>query len=397
MKPVMIPTSDVNSETAIVTAWRVPDRSHVSAGEIVAQVETSKAVLDVVSPDSGYLLRGAEEGEEVSLVNPLAYVFPTSEVLQAHAARLAEAAMRTAAATSNGVRATAPAKRRAVELGIDLASLATGELVTAKMVEAAAGNRATAAPPDLPLPLHAPSGAERVAVIGAGLGAMQVMDIFAPGTCSQTLFRAQQHAVALIDDDQSQWGSRVAGVPVVGGTQQLEGLFAKGYFDTAVCSIGTSVSARTRFRELCEDLGIPLTNAIDRTARICADVTLGTGNVICAYCHFGVGTRIGDNNVLSAYNSFDHHNVLGTDITTGPGCMTSGLVRIGDRVRLGTGILVEPHLEIGEDAQVASGAVIINSVPPAHAVKKRVATTTTVPIRGGCKARLGHRPPTRPS
>ena len=39
MKPVMIPTSDVNSETAIVTAWRVPDRSHVSAGEIVAQVE----------------------------------------------------------------------------------------------------------------------------------------------------------------------------------------------------------------------------------------------------------------------------------------------------------------------------------------------------------------------
>ena len=74
MKPVMIPTTDVNSETAIVTAWRVPDRSPVRAGELVAEVETSKAVLDVESPDAGYLLRGAEEGEQVSLVEPLARV-----------------------------------------------------------------------------------------------------------------------------------------------------------------------------------------------------------------------------------------------------------------------------------------------------------------------------------
>jgi acetyltransferase-like isoleucine patch superfamily enzyme len=168
----------------------------------------------------------------------------------------------------------------------------------------------------------------------------------------------------------------------VGGMQQLEELFARGYFDSAVISIGSLPAVRTRFRELCADLGVPLTNAIDPTARLCTDVQLGTGNVICAYCHFGVGTRVGDNNVLSAYNSFDHHSVLGTDITTGPGCVTSGLVRIGDRVRMGTGVFVEPHLEIGDGAQVASGAVIVTSVPPGHAVKRRVATMTTVPVRG---------------
>ena len=287
------------------------------------------------------------------------------------------------------MRATAPASKRAAELGVDLASLANGHLVTVKMVEEACGNGAAAPPAKLPSPLEAPTGVERVAVIGAGLGAMQVLDILAPGTCSQTLLRRQQQAVALVDDDRSRWGGRIAGVPVVGGSEQLEELFANGRFDTAVISIGSSVSARTRFRELCENLGIPLTNAIDRTARICTDVQLGRGNVICAYCHFGVGTRIGDNNVLSAYNSFDHHNVLGTDITTGPGCMTSGLVHIGDRVRLGTGIYVEPHLEIGEGAQVASGAVIVNSVPPEHAVKRRVPTMATVPDSERSDPRLG--------
>ena len=382
MKPVLIPTTDVNSEMAIVTAWRVPDRSPVQAGQIVAEVETSKALLDVVCSDPGFLLRAAEEGEEVSLSKPLGYLFSTSEALQDHAARLAEAAAQASAKKTEGPRATAPAGRRAAELGVDLASFATSELVTVKMVEAVAGNGATAPPPDLPMPLETRRGVERVAVIGAGLGAMQVIDIFGPGTTSQTLFRRQQQAVALIDDDRRRWATWLEGVPVVGGTQQLGGLFAQGHFDSAVISIGSSPSARTRFRELCSGLGIPLTNAIDRTARICTDVALGAGNVVCAHCHFGVGTRIGDNNLLSAYNSFDHHNVLGTDITTGPGCATSGLVRIGDRVRLGTGIFVEPHLEIGQGAQVASGAVIINSVPPAHAVKRRVATMTTVPIRG---------------
>jgi acetyltransferase-like isoleucine patch superfamily enzyme len=381
MKPVMIPTSDVNSPTAIVTAWRVPDRSAVQSDELVAEVETSKAVLDVASPDSGYLLRGAEEGEELSVSQPLAYLFPTSEALQEHAARRAEAAAQAEAEASEAVRATAPAIRRAAELGVDLAPLAASGLVTVKLVEAAAGNGATAPPPQLPMPLDAPSGVERVALIGAGFGAMQVIDIFACGTTTLGLRKRPQQAVAVIDDDENRWAAWVAGVPVVGGAEQLERLFVSGHFDSAVIAIGTSVAARTRFRELCLDIGIPLTNAIDATARICTDVELGTGNIICAYCHLGVGTRVGDNNILSAYNSFDHHNVLGTDIATGPGCTTSGFVRIGDRVRLGMGISIEPHLEIGDGAQVASGAVILNSVPPRHAVKRRIVTTTTLPIR----------------
>ena len=104
-------------------------------------------------------------------------------------------------------------------------------------------------------------------------------------------------------------------------------------------------------------------------------MTFGTGNIVCAFCHFGVGTVVGDNNFLSAYNSYDHHNRLGSDIATGPACTTSGLVVLGDRIRLGTGIHVEPHVELGDDVQVASGSVIVASVPKGHAVKRRIVTT----------------------
>jgi serine acetyltransferase len=60
---------------------------------------------------------------------------------------------------------------------------------------------------------------------------------------------------------------------------------------------------------------------------------------------------------------------------------TSGLVVLGDRVRLGTGIYIEPHVELGDDVHVASGAVIVCSVPAGHAVKRRVVTTSVVPRR----------------
>ncbi len=107
----------------------------------------------------------------------------------------------------------------------------------------------------------------------------------------------------------------------------------------------------------------------------------GTGNIVCANCHFGVGTVVGDNNFISAYNSFDHHSRIGSDVATGPGNATSGLVVIGDRVRMGTGIFIEPHVELGDDVIVASGSVIVASVPANHAVKRRVVTTSVVARR----------------
>ena len=47
MKPVLVPTTDVNSETGLLLACHIDDRSEVEAGEIIAEIETSKAIIDV--------------------------------------------------------------------------------------------------------------------------------------------------------------------------------------------------------------------------------------------------------------------------------------------------------------------------------------------------------------
>lgn len=371
MRPVLVPTSDVNSETGLLVAWHVRDGGKVEEGETVAEIETSKAIVEVPAPEAGFLLHSVREGTEVRLAEPIARLFADADALEAYA-KAEEEQRRRAAYVKSGPRATAPARKRAEELGVDLASIAGDSLITVGMVEAAAA-AVTARKVELPDPLPGATGLPRLALIGAGLGATQVIDILqAAGSGT---------AVAVIDDKVSRWAGDVMGVPIVGGLQRLLALFSQDAFDAAIITISTSVYARARLREALAANGIPLANAIDPTTRISAGVTFGTGNVICAFCHFGVRTVVGDNNFLSAFNSYDHHNRLGSDISTGPACTTSGLVVLGNRVRLGTGIQVEPHVEVGDDVEVASGSVIVTSVPAGHAVKRRVVTTAVVPRR----------------
>jgi sugar O-acyltransferase (sialic acid O-acetyltransferase NeuD family) len=372
MIAVTIPTTDVNSESAVVVRWYVEDRAQVAVGEPLVEIETSKAILDVAAPHDGLLLRLRDEGDQLKIDEPLAFLFDSLETLERY--QHEHLASSTAPDKASG-RITAPARRRAAELGVDIEEIArsTEALVTTKLVDAFASQLNGASDVDLPDPLESSPGVRRLLIIGAGLGATQVLDIL--------LHDESQQAVALVDDNRGRFGELVDGVPVVGGMDRALELFGAGTFDAAVISISTSVPARTRLRELCAAAGLPLANAIDPTARIAQDVRMGEGNVVCANCHFGVGTVVGHNNFISAYNSFDHHSELGSDISTGPGCMTSGLVTVGDRCRFGTGVFIEPYVKVGAGAQIASGSVIVGSIPAEHAVKTKIVTTAVVPVR----------------
>jgi acetyltransferase-like isoleucine patch superfamily enzyme len=373
--PVNVPWTDVNSETATLVEWRVADRSLISAGEALADIETSKSALEIEAPSDGIVLQLVAAGQSVSVGEPIAIMFEDEAALTSYEQEQRQPAGE-AAVGGRELRVTARARKRATELGVDLTAISATGLITERDVErAATTNRQLpdVTRQDLPTALQVQPGTERLLIVGAGLGATQVLDIMSEGQ--------SQRGVAIIDDNRAFWGNLVGDVPVVGGSDRIPELWEAQAFDAVVIAISTSVEARARLRRLCQAGGVPLANVIDARTKISSGVTMGTGNVICAFCHFGTGAVVGDNNFISAFNSFDHHAVLGSDISTGPGCMTSGEVQIGDRVRLGTGIFIEPKVSIGEGSVVASGAVIVKSVPPKHAVKTKVITTTVVPIR----------------
>jgi acetyltransferase-like isoleucine patch superfamily enzyme len=372
--PVNVPWTDVNSEAATVTAWHVPDRSEVQAGAALVDVETSKAALEIEAPHDGIVVQLVPSGADVQVGQPVAYVFTDMAAVESFDA--AAAATPAEPVTDSPIRASDKARERATQLGIDLADVPGTGLITVKDVEAVAGAAAQRSAPSserLPDVVAGDAIAQRLLIIGAGLGATQILDIIAE--------IPEQQAVGIIDDDPGHWGRSIRGIPVVGGSDRIGALWEAQAFDAAVISISTSVDARARLRDLCRAASVPLANVIDRRAKLATGVTIGSGNVICAFTHFGTETSIGDNNFFSAYNSYDHHNVLGSDISTGPGCMASGEVTIRDRVRMGTGVFIEPKLIIGQGSLVASGSILVRSVPDEHAVKTKVVTTTVVPLK----------------
>jgi len=196
--------------------------------------------------------------------------------------------------------------------------------------------------------------APRVVIIGGGLGATQVLDILEdqPGIVT-----------GIVDDDEKLWGTEAHGLPVWGGSGMLPKLLADGRANMAVIAISTSIKARVILAGKCGEAGIPLATVIHRTAYVAPTADVGPGNIFCAFCHVGAHTKIGANNFFSAYNSFDHHNVVGSHCSTGPANAMSGIVTIGDRVRMGTGIQVGPHVHIGDDAFIYAGCCVFEDIP----------------------------------
>jgi len=367
---VTVPVIDVNSEMCRIVRWFAKAGDAVGKGTKLAEVETSKSVFEIDSPGAGVIGGLKESGQSVPIGSVIATIFSDKTAMEQWEKEAKKGKPKN---ESGEWGCTEKAKALAEKYGVDLKALNQGALITEKDVKSFLLKNPTKLSPSFPKPLPGSGQARRILLIGAGLGATQVLEILRQDPA--------QEAVGVLDDDPETWGREVNGIPVVGSGEKLGTLFVERTFDGVIIAISTSISARVKYRELCRSLSIPLFNAIDSSCQIAADARLGTGNVLCAFCHVGTGTVLGDNNFISAYNSIDHHCVVGSDLSTGPGCMVSGIVKIGSRVRMGTGIFIQPYLEIGDDVQIASGSILVQSVPASHAVKTKVVTSTVVPIR----------------
>ncbi len=72
--PVLVPHETVNDESVKLTAWLVASGDKVQAEQLLAQVETSKAVLDIHAPAGGFVRYEYETGLEIGVGAPLCYI-----------------------------------------------------------------------------------------------------------------------------------------------------------------------------------------------------------------------------------------------------------------------------------------------------------------------------------
>ena len=343
---------NVSDNKFLVTKLHQQNGSEVKAGDLIYSIESSKASKDVTAPCDGFIFfaNGIKEFEEYPANYLIAQIVDTNENPFAKAAETAEVTEATEETKEYvNVIATKEALSLAAKHGVDLSKI-DAEYITKwdvleyiKLLDLGTfGYNSTI---------------KRVALIGAGLGAMQVIDLIS----HLDGFRA----VALYDDTPEKQGTFVYGVPVVGKIdfESITMDYKMGKFDYIVNAISTS----NEFRKKCFDeltaLEVPYCNLIHPSAVIGHYVTMGTGNIVLPFTHIGPNTVLGNDCFLTAKASIEHHNVVGSHVTCGPSVMTSGCVTIGDCVRFGTGVFVEPHVEIGDNCLIASGTIVTNNVP----------------------------------
>jgi pyruvate/2-oxoglutarate dehydrogenase complex dihydrolipoamide acyltransferase (E2) component len=125
---IVVPRENVNDESATLVSWLVADGSAVEAGRAVAQVETSKAVVEIEAPAAGTLRHKAKEGQDVPIGEAIGFIGGAASVVPV-SSPVERPSVSIAPASGNGpanhhALPLAPSVRRLVaEANVDPASV----------------------------------------------------------------------------------------------------------------------------------------------------------------------------------------------------------------------------------------------------------------------------------
>jgi 2-oxoglutarate dehydrogenase E2 component (dihydrolipoamide succinyltransferase) len=79
VEAVLIPKDNVNDEFVRLAAWRAKDGERVEKGAVLAEIETSKATIEIAAPRAGYVRRAAAEGASLLVGAVLCHLTDSAE------------------------------------------------------------------------------------------------------------------------------------------------------------------------------------------------------------------------------------------------------------------------------------------------------------------------------
>jgi pyruvate dehydrogenase E2 component (dihydrolipoamide acetyltransferase) len=74
---VILPKVDMDMESGVIVAWKVAEGDRVQAGDILFEMETDKAMMEVEAPGSGVIRNLAEiTNQPIAVGTPVAWIEP---------------------------------------------------------------------------------------------------------------------------------------------------------------------------------------------------------------------------------------------------------------------------------------------------------------------------------
>lgn len=159
-------------------------------------------------------------------------------------------------------------------------------------------------------------------------------------------------------DDFAAEGSLVDGLPILGGLDSVDVLFAKSMFDCLFFAAGYNNftfrdNAFTRFKGR-----IPFANIIMPSCSIGDNVTLGEGIFLGDYNEVGDNTTIEDNVFVHGRTIIGHDNHIGAHSYISGRFDSAGFVSMGKRNFYGIRTCISDHVFICDDVWIGLGCIV---------------------------------------
>jgi sugar O-acyltransferase (sialic acid O-acetyltransferase NeuD family) len=352
---VFVPLLNPNEPDANVAAIHVSEGAWVSKGDALCTLETTKSIADVLAEHDGYVKDfHVEVGSIVSANCRLCWLTassewkPPSETLEPQVQR---------EPLPGSIRITAPARKLAQEMGIDVASLPTDLLITEDTLRKMASSRDLDA---LSIP-DGPFHPRSLLIYGGGGHAKSLIDLIRV---------LGDHDIAGIVDDGMEPGREVMGIAVLGGGQILNQLFSRG-IRTAVNAVGGvgDIMSRVRVFRRIQDSGLACPTLIHPSAVIEPSADLNNGVQVFPHAYIGSEAKIGYGVIINTGAVVSHDCVLGAYTNVAPGALLAGGVILGEAVLVGMGATINLGVEVGAGSRVGNSAVIKDDVPAGTIVR----------------------------
>jgi len=193
----------------------------------------------------------------------------------------------------------------------------------------------------------------KVVIWGASGHALVVADILR--------LQGGYEIVGLLDDlNPERHGRQIAGLPVLGGREQLDAL-RRRKVTHLIFGFG-DCTARLRLISVVKESGFAFATAVHPRAVVAADAEIGEGTVVVAGAVVNTGASVGAHAIINTCASVDHECVIGDAVHVGPGARLGGRVGVGDATWIGIGATVLDGRQIGARSMVGAGSVVTKDV-----------------------------------
>ena len=159
-------------------------------------------------------------------------------------------------------------------------------------------------------------------------------------------------------------GSVWHGLEVLGDDNWLVRDQAREYaYAIGVGLVPQRTGLRRKLFNIVAASGLEMPAVIHPGAIVAADVRIGAGVQVMAGAILQPGVEIGDDALINTRASIDHHCHIGAHSHIAPGATVCGDVHLEEQVFIGAGSVVTPGVRIGSRTQVAAGATVISDLP----------------------------------